>query len=101
MSQNKKFNNLDEAIKYILDDLSADEKDALKNADPMGAHFALDRWVKSEYLSNKDLELSELVSNFVRDSDPNYEDSPDRETQIHLDDVAGIIIDQLLAKLKS
>ena len=101
MTENQKFNNLDEAIKYILDDLSADEKEVIKNADPMGAHFALDRWVKSEYLSNKDLGLSKLVSEFVRDSDPNYENNLDGSTQIHPDDVAGIIIDQLLAKLKS
>ena len=97
MSKNKKFKDLDEAINYIISNLSDSEKDVIRNADPMGAHFALDGWIKSEYVSNKDLNFEELVSKKVEESDPDF--SKEKSHGVHPDDVAGIIIEELLKKL--
>lgn len=98
MFDNQNFKDLDEAINYIINNLSDSEKDVIRNADPMGAHFALDRWIKSEYVSNESLNLEGLVSKKVKESDPDF--SEEQSHNIHPDDVAGIIIDELLKKLK-
>ena len=45
MSEKKKFNILEKAIDYIIDQLSDSERELIKNGDPAGLHMGLAGWV--------------------------------------------------------
>ncbi len=61
-----KFDNLDEAIEFVIDRMSDSEKDMIKNADPSGIHMALARWANTEYASNDNYNFKELILENIR-----------------------------------
>lgn len=95
-----KFQNLDEAVDHIIDQMSDNEKDMIKNADPAGIHMALARWVNTEYTSNQNYNFKELVLNNLRNEDPSVQEHPDKLIHIHTDNIVGIIIDYIIEKLQ-
>ena len=95
-----KFKNLSEAVEHIINQMSDNEKDMIKNADPAGIHFALARWVNSEYASNENYNFRELVLKNLRDEDPSAIEQPKESIKIHNDNIVGIIIDQIIEKIQ-
>jgi len=95
-----KFQNLDEAVDHIIDQMSDNEKDMIKNADPAGIHMALARWVNMEYASNENYNFKELVLNMLRNEDTSLQEHPDNLIHTHNDNIVGIIIDNIIEKLQ-
>jgi len=95
-----KFQNLDEAVEHIIDQMSDNEKDMIKNADPAGIHMALSRWVNMEYASNENYNFKELVLNKIKSEDPTLQGNPDNLVHTHNDNIIGIIIDSIIEKLQ-
>ena len=96
-----KFNNLDEATEYIINNMRDSEKDMIKNADPASIHMALARWANTQYVSNDNYNFKELVMDQLRDKDPSLKDSSDNLLYIHNDNIVGIIIDKIIEKIQA
>ena len=93
-----KFQNLDDAVEHIIDQMSDNEKDMIKNADPAGIHMALARWVNTQYASNEIYNFRELVLNKLKNEDPSVQEHSDKV--IHNDNIVGIIIDSIIERLQ-
>ena len=100
MTESKKFKNLDEAIDYIIGQLSDSEKDLIKNGDPASLQMGLAGWVNKEFVYSENMNFSELVYEKVKSEDPEFKSNPDKLLFIHPDNVAGIIIEELIEKLQ-
>ena len=100
MNEEKKFANLDEAVDYIIGNLSDSEKDLIKNADPSGLYLGLAGWVSREFVNNENLNIAELVYDQIKKNDPYYRENQDKPLHIHPDNITGLIIDELIGKLK-
>ncbi|MGI9535255.1 MAG: hypothetical protein ACR2NW_09925 [Thermodesulfobacteriota bacterium] len=101
MHEEKKFSNLNEAIDYIVSQLSNNEKDLIKNGDPNGLQMGLAGWVNKEFVNNENMNFTELIYEKVKNEDPNYKQNPDKPLYIHPDNIAGFIIEELIEKLKN
>ena len=101
MSEKKKFNNLDEAIDYIIDQLSDSERELIKNGDPAGLHMGLAGWVSKEFVYNEKLNITELVIDQIKNKDPYYRENQDKPLHIHPDNITGLVIDELISKLNN
>ena len=95
-----KFQNLNEAVEHIINQMSDNEKDMIKNADPAGIHMALARWVNTEYASNENYNFRDLVLNNLKNEDKSLMEQPEKTIQIHNDNIVGIIIDNIIDKLQ-
>lgn len=95
----KKLQNFDELIDFIVENLSQNELMMIKNADPAGIHFALDRWIKSEFLSNSDNNVKVIVSNKILEENPYTKDNIGLKESIHPDDISGFIIQEIIRKI--
>lgn len=93
-----KFNTLDEAIEYIINNMRDSEKDMIKQADPASIHMALASWANTQYVSNDNYNIHELVVKYLSDEDPSLEDE---KIYIHNDNVVGTLIDRIIEKLQN
>lgn len=100
MNERKIFDTFGNAIEFIIDQLNDGEKELIRNGDPVGLHMALARWIKNDYVFSGDTNINELVSEKVRNEDPYFKNRPDEKLIIHPDNLSGIIIDELIKKLK-
>ena len=100
MTEEKKFSTLNEAIDYIISQLSDKEKDMIKNGDPTGLHMGLAGWVNREFVNNENMNFAELVYEKVKNEDNNYKQAPNKPLYIHPDNITGFIIEELIEKLK-
>jgi len=96
-----KFNTLDEATEYIINNMRDSEKDMIKQADPASIHMALARWANTQYISNDNYNINELVIKQLRDEDPSLKEDSDEKINIHNDNVVGILIDRIIEKLQN
>ncbi len=97
MAEKYQFQSFKELIDHIVGDLKDSEILMIKNADPMGIHYALDRWVKSEFLNDN---IKELVSNKILEESSSTNNDADLKDNIHPDDISGFIIQEIISKIK-
>lgn len=86
-----KFNDLDEATQYIINNMSDSEKEMIKKADSASIHMALARWANTQYISDNNCNIKELVLKEI---------NPEKGTSIHNDNIVGIFIDRIIEKIK-
>lgn len=99
MSDKNEYQDFEELINHIVANLSDSELLMIRNADPAGIHLALDRWIKSEFLSNSDNNVKEIVSNKILEESSSTKDNIDVNENIHPDDISGFIIQQIIRKI--
>lgn len=97
MSEKNPFQSFEELIDHIVVDLKDSEILMIKNADPVGVYYALDRWVKSEFLDDN---IKELVSNKILEESSPTNDNVDQKENIHPDDISGFVIQGLISRIK-
>ena len=94
-----KFNNLDEATQYIINKMRDSEKEMLKNADPASIHMALARWADTQYISNDNYNIKQLVLNELKAGDDTIGENSVKDIFIHNDNIVGILIDKIIEKI--
>lgn len=96
-----KFNTLDEATEYIINKMRDSEKDIIKQADTASIHMALARWANTQYVSNDNYNIQELVIKQLNDEDTAVNEEMDDKIYLHNDNVVAILIDRIIEKLKN
>ena len=96
----KKFSNLEDAIDHVIGSLSDSEKQLIINCDPAGIHLGLAGWVRSEIVSNENLNIVELIYDKIKNENTYYRENPDELHLIHPDNITGLIIDELIRRIK-
>ena len=94
-----KFNDLNEATQYIINNMRDSEKDMLKKADPASIHMALARWADTQYISNDNFNIKELVLNELKGGEDTTGENSVKDIYIHNDNIVGILIDKIIEKI--
>ena len=100
MSNMNNFNDIDEAIDFIINQLSDEERELIKSSDPIGIQFALSKWIRTGFIIEGKNNLNELIHDKIKSEDPYYRENPDVPLVIHPDNACGFIIGELIKKLK-
>ena len=95
MTKKFNFSSFDEAIEFIIKQLSLNEIDLIKNGNEQGLHLGLSRWVLSEFVNNRKTNISLLAREIIIDKTPGILDN---EAYIHPDNITGFIIEGLIRK---
>ena len=62
--------------------------------------MALERWMKNDFVFYYNTNLNELIYEKAKNDYPYYKINPKETFKIHPDNISGIIIDELIERIK-
>lgn len=94
MNKQSNFDSLEQVMEHILGQIDDKERNLIINSSPEGAHLALARWVRDEFVYSDKLNVKQVVRDQIL---KNY--TNELNTEIHVDNITGFIIDEIISRL--